>query len=114
MKKLFNYFNQGTPEYILLHAKYRKSRGRRPVAITAIQHNPAKALKEAQAVIDSGEAVMVRPAKSCSANTIMSAIKQIGLRGMNINEVLSLQNSDFLPKEDFWSDSVNYASCLIP
>lgn len=40
-----NHFSAGTAEYVVMHAKWRKSRGRKPSATFSQHKNPTKALK---------------------------------------------------------------------
>ncbi len=46
--KLFEAFYPGSPEYVVLHARYRASRGKRPSAWYKDSRNPRMALKMAK------------------------------------------------------------------
>lgn len=50
MKKIFEYCQKDSVLYIYFHGKYRLKRGRRPVATTATEKNPIKALRLAEKI----------------------------------------------------------------
>lgn len=47
-KSAVNRFPQGSPEYIILHAKWQRSRGRNPSATFSWERNPRRALRMAE------------------------------------------------------------------
>lgn len=86
MKKLFKYFPQGSPMYIVLHAKYRRSRGRQPVAVSPTERNSRKALRAAYAKLARG--IIVRT--GASASVLCAAMKQAGVRPLSLIETLAV------------------------
>ena len=90
MKKYFEYFPPGSPIYVILHADYRQSRGRRPVAIGATTRNPRIALEEAREFLGHGLRLMiVRTVKPCSLKTMQQIMHIIGLRPVTLGEINS-------------------------
>jgi len=97
MKKLFKYFEWGSPAYVVLHSLYRRSRGRRPVATAKTEANPRLALKKAQDEFRGDGVVMLRLIRSCSVRTIRTVMDRVGLRALTIEEVMKSKgqvNSD--------------------
>jgi hypothetical protein len=92
MKKLFECFPQGSPMHIVLHAQYRRSRGRRPVAVSATEHNPREALRAAYDELGRGTNFInvVRPTE---AQTLLAAMKQAGVRPFSMKEMVALIQS---------------------
>lgn len=88
MKKLFRYFPEGSPVYIVLHAQYRRSRGRRPVATSATQRNPREALREAEQKLDGG--VVITLAKPCTMRLISIVLERLNLRLPTVEEAKAL------------------------
>ncbi|MEK7552801.1 MAG: hypothetical protein AAB505_01700 [Patescibacteria group bacterium] len=86
MKKLFNYFPQGSPMYIVLHAQYRRVRGRRPAAISATECNPRRALRVAEKHVNGGDVIAL--AKPCTLRVVVEAMSRVGVRGLTKDEML--------------------------
>lgn len=114
MRKLFEYLPQNSAAYVILHAMYRQSRGRRPVVTLGNERNPRKALQQAEKELSAG-VVTIRPTKPCTACTIMEVMKRLGLRGLTVDEAKKMFNanrgSDTLNIDWFDRDPRNFENC---
>ncbi len=87
--------------HIVLHAQYRRGRGRRPVAVSPTNHNPRKALQEAEGALGNGM-VYINLAKHCKGETVAEAMNRVGLRPITQRELEAFLDKEGmpLPKQD--------------
>lgn len=106
MKKLFQYLPQNSAAYVILHAIYRRSRGRRPIATFGSERNPRKALQYAQMVVSTGT-ILIKPTKPCTVSIIKQVMDRLGLRGLTVDEAKKLFEVDRVPCVSWNSNKLN-------
>lgn len=97
MKKLFQYVQEGTPAYVILHAQYRRSRGRRPVATLGEERNPIKALRAAEKALKKDRLHTFKTARDSTAEILITVATRLGLRFPTVEEAMALLK--LAPKE---------------
>ena len=81
MKKLHQFFDQGTPEYVILHAKYRASRGKRPSMSFSGINNPREGLKTAEIAICRNDVYVMSVRNRSATFDVLSRISDaLGFR----------------------------------
>lgn len=101
--KLYQFFDQDSPEYVILHAQSRAKRGKRPSVSFRGISNPREALKTAKATLfRNGTWTMLSPrVKALTGSIIMRITEALGLRLLTLDEFIQLMetaepiNSDF-------------------
>ena len=80
MKKLFRYVSEGTPAYVILHAKWRRSRGCKPSATLGKETNPAEALRVAKTTLREDGFRFLNTARTLTLGELAPVIIHLGLR----------------------------------
>ena len=79
--KLYQFFDQDSPEYVILHAQYRAKRGKRPSVSFMGISNPREALKWAEAALRKDGMYVMSFRNQCTSWKILGRISQaLGFR----------------------------------
>lgn len=106
MKKLYEFFEPGTPEYVVLHAYYRVMRGKRPTVSFCEILNPRAALVAATKDLykcDQGLVVLSDRVEDISAVDLCRIWQVLGVYPVSLNDfvrsLLKEQQDDHYPRE---------------
>jgi hypothetical protein len=89
--KLHKFFDQNSPEHVILHAQYRAKRGKCPSMSFKGVNNPREALKAARAEMDNAGIWMLSSrTQALTANVITRITEALGLRLPTLEELKKL------------------------
>ena len=89
--KLHSYFDQNSPEHVILHAQYRAKRGKRPSMSFNGINNPREALKAAKAKLDDHYTwTMSSRTQGFTTRVAMQITEALGMRPLTLAEVKHL------------------------
>ncbi len=105
--KLYQFFDQDTPEYVALHAQYRESRGKRPSVNFRGINNPREALKEAYTELFHDDVHMLFRRKQAVTCPIIQQILQVlGFRPASQDELEEILRRVKSEKTIVWPPSM--------
>ncbi len=101
--KLYQFFEQNTPEYVILHAQARAKRGKRPSVSFPGINNPREALKYARATLFQNGAwvILSNQVQFLTADVMMRINEALGLRFLTIEELRKFKKEDDDPLDSF-------------
>jgi hypothetical protein len=89
--KLHKFFDQNSPEHVILHAQYRAKRGKRPSMSYREINNPCEALKAAQVEMDNAGVWMLSSRTAAlTGQVILRITEALGLHLPTLDEFKKL------------------------